>query len=77
MGRIIEILRLMFPLLQPEWIMCRSKDVPHEVLAIFYEEEAYRTKTGIKKMDIRHKGYRYILTPRKEVFMKKREVSLL
>lgn len=77
MGKTIEILRKLFPLLQPEWIMCRAKDVPLETLAAFYEEEEYERRVGKKKMDIKIKGYRYILTSKKEIFMKKRQVSLI
>ena len=77
MINIIEILRKLFPLLQPEWIMCRAKDVPQETLATFYEEEEYERRIGKIKIDIRIKGYRYILTPKKEIFMKKRQVSLI
>ncbi len=73
----IEILRKLFPLLQPEWIMCRAKDVPQETLAAFYEEEEYQRRVGKTRMDIKIKGYRYILTPKKETFMKKRQVSLI
>jgi len=77
MGKIIETLRRLFPLLQPEWIMCRAKDVPNDTLVVFYEEEEYERRIGKKYIDIKLKGYRYILTPRKEIFMKKRKVSLI
>lgn len=77
MSKIIEILRNLFPLLQPEWIMCRAKDVPTETIVAFYEEEEYERRVGKKRMDIKIKGYRYILTPKKEIFMRKRKVSLI
>ena len=77
MGKLIEIIRNLFPILQPEWIYCPAKDVPVEVLASFYEEEEYLKRIGKKSIDIRIKGYRYILTPRKEIFMVRRKVSLL
>lgn len=77
MGKIIETLRKLFPLLQPEWIMCRAKDVPSDILASFYEEEEYRTRLGKTKMDIKIKGYRYILTKKKEIFMIRRKVSII
>jgi len=77
MGKIIEILRNLFPLLQPEWIMCQAKDVPEEVMAAFIEEEEYLKRIGQKKLDIKIRGYRFILTPKKEVFMQRRKVSLI
>ena len=77
MSQIIEILRDLFPILQPEWVMCKAQDVPTDILASFYEEEAYLKQIGKKKVDIKIKGYRYILTPKKEVFMTRRKVSLL
>ena len=77
MKTIKEVLRDLFPILQPEWIMCPAKDVPVEVLAIFYEEEEYLRKIGKKSMDLKIKGYRYILTPKKEKFMIRRKVSLI
>ncbi len=77
MNKIIEIIKKVYPILQPEWVFCEAKDVPEEVLAAFYEEEAYLTKIGKKKMDIKIRGYRYILTPKKEVFMSRRKVSLI
>ena len=77
MGKIKEIIRSLFPILQPEWIMCRAKDVPLDVLAAFYEEEAYQRTINKKSMDIRIKGYRYILTPKKEIFMIRRKISII
>ena len=77
MGKIIETIRKLFPLLQPEWIMCEEKDVPLTIKSAFYEEEEYLKRIGKTKMDIKIKGYRYILTKRKELFMKRRKVSLI
>ena len=77
MGIIIETIRNLFPILQPEWIYCQVKDVPEDVLAAFYEEEEYQRRIGKTKMDIKIKGYRYKLTPKKETFMVRRKVSLL
>jgi hypothetical protein len=68
----------LFPLiLQPEWVFCDITDVPESIRASFYEEEEYLRRIGKNKMDIKIKGYRYILTPKKEVFMSRRKVSLL
>lgn len=76
--KITEILAELFPLiLKPEWLFCMSKDVPEDILASFYEEEEYLRRIGKSHMDIKIKGYRYILTPRKEVFMHRRKVSLI
>jgi hypothetical protein len=77
MGKIVETLRKLFPLLQPEWIMCRSKDIPTEIMIAFIEEEEYERRIGKISMDIKIKGYRYILTPKKEIFMYRRKVSLV
>ena len=77
MGKFIEIVRELFPLLQPEWIFCEVKDVPIDVLAAFYEEEEYQKRIGKIKIDIKIKGYRYVLTPKKEIFMIRRKVSLI
>lgn len=77
MGKIIEIIRELFPILQPEWITCNESDVPKDIKASFYEEVEYQTRIGKKSMDIKIKGYRYILTQKKEIFMVRRKVSLL
>jgi len=77
MGKLIEIIRNLFPLIQPEWIMCRSKDIPSEIMACFNEEDEYLKRIGKKSIDIKLRGYRYILTPKKEIFMRRRKVSLI
>ena len=77
MNKISKIIGDLFPILQPEWLFCESKEVPEDVLAAFYEEEEYLKRIGKKKMDIKIRGYRYILTPRKEIFMYRRKVSLI
>ncbi len=77
MGKIIETIRNLFPLIQPEWIVCRSKDIPPEVMASFVEEEEYLKRIGKKNIDFKLRGYRYILTPKKETFMYRRKVSLI
>jgi len=77
MNKILEIIKDLFPILQPEWIFCEVKDVPEPILASFYEEEEYLRRIGKKRMDIKIKGYRYILTPKKEIFMYRRKVSLI
>lgn len=77
MKSIIEIVKELFPILQPEWLYCQAKDVPVEVLAAFYEEEENFKKIGKKSMDIKIREYRYILTPKKEKFMIRRKVSLI
>lgn len=77
MSKIIESIKNLFPLLQPEWVFCEVKDVPKETLASFTEEEEYLKRIGKKKLDIKIRGYRYILTPKKEVFMTRRKVSLI
>jgi hypothetical protein len=77
MGKIIEAIKNLFPILQPEWVFCEVKDVPVDVLASFYEEEEYQKRIGKSKMDIKIKGYRYKLTPKKEIFMMRRKVSLI
>ena len=74
---ITKIVMDLFPILQPEWIFCEVKDVPETILASFYEEEEYLRRIGKTKMDVKIKGYRYILTPKKEIFMTRRKVSLL
>ena len=77
MNKISKIIGDLFPILQPEWLFCESKEVPEDVLAAFYEEEEHLKRIGKKKMDIKIRGYRYILTPRKEIFMYRRKVSLI
>jgi hypothetical protein len=77
MNKIIEVIKNLFPLIQPEWVLCLEKDIPEEIKVAFYEEEEYLHRIGKKKMDLRIKGYRYILTPKKEIFMSRRKVSLL
>lgn len=77
MGKILEIIRKLFPILQPEWIKCTKDDIPKDIMASFNEEEEYQTRIGKSKIDIKIKGYRYILTPKKEIFMHKRKVSLI
>jgi hypothetical protein len=77
MSKIIEIIKNIFPILQPEWVYCPVKDVPEDVLASFYEEEEYLHRIGKKRIDIKIRGYRYILTSRKEIFMSRKKVSLL
>lgn len=77
MKSIIEVVKNLFPILQPEWVFCKADDVPAEVLAAFNEEEEYLKRIGKKSMDLKIRGYRYILTPKKEIFMTRRKVSLL
>lgn len=73
MSKIIEIIKNMFPILQPEWIFCMVKEVPEDILVAFNEEEMYLHRIGKKKIDIKIKNYRYILTPKKEIFMVRRK----
>lgn len=74
MVKIIETIKNLFPLIQPEWIFCEVKEVPEDILASFYEEVEYLKTINKKSFDIKIKGYRYILTPKKEVFMIRRKV---
>ena len=77
MKSLIKIIQDLFPILQPTWVFCEVKDIPEDILASFYEEEEYLHRIGKKKMDIKIKGYRYILTPKKEIFMYRKKVSLI
>lgn len=74
MDIITKIIMDLFPFLQPEWIFCSEKEIPIDIKAAFYEEEEYLRRIGKTKMDIKIKGYRYRLTPKKEIFMKRREI---
>ncbi len=76
-GRLTKIVMDLFPILQPEWVFCEVKEVPRDVLASFYEEEAIQKKVGKTKIDVIIGSYRYKLTPKKEVFMTKRKVSII
>ena len=77
MNKITKTIMELFPIIKPEWIFCEVKEIPEDVLASFYEEEEYLKRIGKKKMDIKIRGYRYILTPRMEIFMYRRKVSLI
>lgn len=79
MGKIIELIRNLFPILQPEWVTCMAKEIPAEVLAAFYEEEMNHRTIGKNSMDVKIKGFRYKLNfkTKKEIFMAKRKVSII
>lgn len=77
MNKILETIKELFPILQPEWVFCEEKEVPEDIKAAIYEEQEYLKRIGKKRTDIKIRGYRYILTPKKEVFMSRRKVSLL
>lgn len=72
MKTIAKYVMKLFPFLQPEWLFCAEKEVPIDVKAAFYEEEQYLRTVGKKSMDVKIKGFRYILTPKKEIFMRRR-----
>ncbi len=75
--KITKIIFELFPIIKPEWLFCTEKEVPVDIKAAFYEEEEYQRRIGKISMDIKIKGYRYILTPKKEIFMRRRKVSLI
>lgn len=74
MGKIIEIIKKLFPVLQPEWVFCNEQDIPKDILVIFFEEEVYNKKIGKDKFDINVQGYRYKYSPKKEMFMIRRQI---